>query len=421
MIRPIRVAAVLFFAVSISFAQRSSAPASGSSGNSGSTGGGKSGSTSPTPTPQPSTNPSTQPQQQPVPIFLYGRVMLDDGTPPPSSTQIKQICGGSQHTVGFTSGNGQFNVQFGSRSGNSIFDASDSGWNRDDPFGNIGALTGQSPNQMSGSASLAMSMAGCDLVADLAGFRSDRINMATRLANDNPDVGIIVLHRLVGVEGTSISMSTLNAPKDAKKAWEKGRQNLQATMLGKDRAADADKKLANAEKDLLNAVTIYPKFAVAWSDLGKTRMLRQNPEGAKDAFLKAMAADGKLVDPYVAVGELALRDKDWDGAAQYLGKALQLDSVDYPLVWFEDAIVNFNLQHYDKAEKDARESLKLPAAQSNPHANELLGLILMNKHDYAGAREALTAYLATPAGTKDPARAQQALNDANRLLADNVR
>ena len=38
--------------------------------------------------------------------------------------------------------------------------------------------------------------------------------------DDNPDVGSIVLHRLSGVEGTSVSATSYNAPKDAKKARE---------------------------------------------------------------------------------------------------------------------------------------------------------------------------------------------------------
>ena len=43
---------------------------------------------------------------------------------------------------------------------------------------------------------------------------------------DNPDLGVIVLHRLDGVQGTTVSVKTLTAPKRAKKAYEKAQKEL---------------------------------------------------------------------------------------------------------------------------------------------------------------------------------------------------
>src|SRR5205814_1216247 len=62
----------------------------------------------------------------------------------------------------------------------------------------------------------------CDLRASLPGFRSDLISLAARRYMDNPDVGTIVLHRLANVEGLTISATSALAPKDARKAYEKG-------------------------------------------------------------------------------------------------------------------------------------------------------------------------------------------------------
>src|SRR5205809_80391 len=60
---------------------------------------------------------------------------------------------------------------------------------------------------------------GCEIRAALPGFRSDVVNLSGRRAFDNPDVGTIVLHRLANVEGVTISAVSLQAPKDAKKAY----------------------------------------------------------------------------------------------------------------------------------------------------------------------------------------------------------
>jgi len=97
---------------------------------------------------------------------------------------------------------------------------------------------------------------GCEIRASLAGFRSDSVNLAGRRMLDNPEVGTIVLHRLANVEGTTISATTLQAPKDARKAYEKA---LDASRKG---------KIEDAQKNLEKAVNIYPQFAAAWSELG---------------------------------------------------------------------------------------------------------------------------------------------------------
>ena len=416
--RPILSAWILLLVASSLPAQKgttsgSSSGATGSTGSTGGTGGRTPTVTQPTPSNQPSGN---QVPQQPTPIFLYGRVMMDDGTSPPSSTAVKQVCTGNGRTVAFTSGKGDFNFQLGSRTLGAIFDASET---FESPIGGAGGQGGMNVSGMGGTSSFAMSLAGCELIAELAGFRSDRLDLTSRLRNDNPDVGIIVLHRIAGVEGTSISATTLAAPKDARKAWEKGVQTLRATQsAATPTKPPADAKLAGAEKEFLSAVTIYPKFASAWNDLGRTRLMRGNNEGAREAFLKAMETDNKLVEPYVALGEQSIREKDWKAAAQYMGKALQLDPVDYPALWFENAVANYNLQNYDRAEKDARESLKLPAGKSNPHANELLGLILMNKRDYAGAKEALNAFLKISSKPEESIRVRQELEEIERQLPE---
>src|SRR5580704_12321018 len=110
---------------------------------------------------------------------------------------------------------------------------------------------------------------------------------------------MIVLHRLVGVEGTSVSVTALNAPKDARKAWEKG-----VDFLHKSRTAEA-------EKELEKAVEIYPKYANAWLDLGRAREQQQAEALARDAFLKAIDADNKLVGPYVELGKMAVLRQNW--------------------------------------------------------------------------------------------------------------
>jgi tetratricopeptide (TPR) repeat protein len=347
------------------------------------------------------TNPGQYPDTQ-MPIFLSGRVLMDDGTAPATSIPIQRICSGTPRTVAFTNARGQFNFQWGSPTG-FVPDATEAA------AGNGMRTPGDmSTNDLRGSQigdSMGREMLGCALVANAPGFRSERLNLSGHRATDNPDLGTIVLHRIVDVEGTSVSATSLNAPKDARKAWEKGVQFLHKS------------KLADAEKELEKAVEIYPKYANAWLDLGRARIQQQAEGSARDAFLKAIDADDKLVEPYLELGEMAAHAQEWPNAARYLDRALQLDPVDYPRLWFEDAVADYNVQNFDRAEKNAREALKLPPADRDPHANQLLGLILLNKQDYAGAGKALREYVQLSPDAKDLDQVKAQLEQIDSHLA----
>src|ERR1700736_1977347 len=81
------------------------------------------GPTTPTPTPtrtapstfpNPATNPNnsaSQPAMPPRPIFLSGKVVLQDGTPPPEPVKIERICNGSPRPQGYTDLKGRFSFQ----------------------------------------------------------------------------------------------------------------------------------------------------------------------------------------------------------------------------------------------------------------------------------------------------------------------
>jgi tetratricopeptide (TPR) repeat protein len=375
-------------------AQRQANPGGGNTG--GNPGTVTPGAGSPTTPSRPQQQPNiSQPQNQPetqMPIFLSGKVVMDDGSPPPANISIQRICTNTPHTVAYTDSKGRFNFQWGVSSG-IIPDASENtsmiGGNRtfdDAPAG---------MNSRNGIAGM-NSMMGCQVAANAPGFRSEAIDLGSHRAMDNPDLGTIVLHRLANVEGTSVSATSLNAPKDAKKAWEKGVQLLHKN------------KTAEASAELEKAVALYPKYANAWLDLGRARVKQKQTDPAREAFLKAIDADGKLVEPYIELGEMAARREDWPESARYLDRALQLDPVDFPQLWFEDAVASYNMKEYDRAEKNAREALKLDSNHRNPRANQLLGLILINKHDYTGAGAALRTYvqLAPNAQDLDQVKAQ---------------
>ncbi len=61
-------------------------------------------------------DPRQQQQQFPDmqrPIFLSGKVVLDDGTPPPEPVKIERVCNGVVRPEGYTDSKGRFSFQLG--------------------------------------------------------------------------------------------------------------------------------------------------------------------------------------------------------------------------------------------------------------------------------------------------------------------
>jgi len=307
--------------------------------------------------------------------------MLDDGTPPPESVAIQRICASNPHTEAYTDSKGHFSFQLGQRLG-VLPDASEetgprsmgSGTGNTSSMGSMGSMGGMQRN----SSQVLM---GCSLRASLAGYRSDNVDLTNHRSLENPDVGTIILHRTGSVQGMTISATSALAPKDAKKAFEKA-QNDQKKG-----------KLEDAQKELEKATTIYPKYAAAWYDLGRLQEQLKNDEGAKKSYAQALAADSKYVNPYNQLASIAVREKKWQDVKDTTDRLLSLDPMNFPEAWFYNAVENYQLKNFDAAEKSARSGLKVDTDHVRPQMNQLLGVLLASREDYAGAAESLKNYL----------------------------
>jgi len=359
-----------------------------------------------TPTTTTPTNPTTtQPTTLPQPIFLSGRVLLEDGSPPPESVVIERVCGGSPHAEGYTDSKGYFGIQLGQSQG-VIQDASESN--------SSGGLFGDSSNGLGsvrsgvGSGSGAMSemrYMNCDLQAKLAGFRSQAVNLANRRAMDNPDVGIILLHRMIPTEGTTISASSLAAPKDARKAYDKGMDSIKK------------KKWEDAAKSFEKATELYPGYASAWYELGRLQAAGGAPDTARISFECAAKADPKYTAPLVELAGLDVQAKKWQAVAATTEKAIRLDSFDYPELFFFNAAANYYLRNAEAAEKNARQALRLDTQHRYPQSAYLLGLILAAKKDLTNAAEQFRAFLKLAPESADAGAARQKLAQIEQITA----
>jgi tetratricopeptide (TPR) repeat protein len=362
---------------------------------------------SPTPVPTPTTpspnappEPTWQPgQHQPknqyptmqdfeTSILLSGKVVLEDGTPPQDFVVIERICNGIGRPEGYTDSKGRFSFQLGQ---NKLLMA-EASIDFDSIFGN-----------RSGSGVSERQLLGCEIRASLPGYISSVVQLTGRHALDDPDLGTIVLRRNSKVEGTFISLTSLQVPDQAKKAFDKGRDTLR------------QEKWADARKQFEKAVGIYPQYAQAWCELGTALERLNDVSGARAAYGKAVAADANFVKPYLQMAGIAAKQQNWRELLDSTAHVVKLDSFDYPGIFFLKAVAEYNLENIDAAEKSAREALKIDTEKRHPEVNHLLAVILARKGEFKAAADYLSTYLKLAPAASDVAQAKQELAEIEKV------
>ena len=314
------------------------------------------------------------------PIFLSGKVMLADGTPPGEPVTIVRDCWGQRRPETYTDSKGRFSFQLGARNSLAFADASTSP--ASDVFGaspflapgmgfpRTNLMVAARPGRVqpceleadlirrrnsggSGSQTSTgtprvnafgrVDLSGCELRASLPGYRSESIQLRNRSVFDNPNVGVIILHPLAKGQGISVSATSLAAPKQARKAYEKALKEL--------RKKDAILWFAavKAIEQLEKAVAEYPEYAKAWSLLGRTRLSINDKEGAREAFDKATKADPKYLGPYEALLRMELAEKRWAEVNLVSERLLNLNPHMTEVQYYR-AVAAFNLGKMDLAE-----------------------------------------------------------------------
>lgn len=341
------------------------------------------------------------------PVFLSGKVMMEDGTPPPEPVTIERVCNGRPFPEGYTDSKGRFSIQLGGDRTLAMTDASVSG-SEASGFGG-GAFSNDPFSTSSGSLGGADSMGrvnlvGCELRAVLAGYQSDSVELGRRSVFDNPNVGTITLRRLGNVEGTSISMTTLAAPKDAKKAYEKAFKETQKKKPNLERAS----------KELEKAVEEYPEYAAAWHLLGRVRISLDQNEGAREAFEKAVEADSKYLNPYGPLVRMALQDGRWDDAAQLSNRVLQLDPYQTEFQYYH-AVSSYNMGRIEAAEKSVMAVQSSKDAHRFPETMQLLGMIHARQGKFQTAADEFRSFLTAQPNSPMAGQIQQQLTEWEAL------
>ena len=88
-------------------------------------------------------------------------------------------------------------------------------------------------------------------------------------------------------------------------------------------------------------------------------------------------------------------------------------------IYLYSAVANYNLGKTEVAEDHARQAAKIDSGSKIPKIHHLLGVILKDKQDYAGAAQSLRLYLKLNPKATDASAVRSDLDEIDKKLAEN--
>jgi hypothetical protein len=248
----------------------------------------------------------------------------------------------------------------------------------------------------------------CDLYIDAAMYTQKRLIVRLDPSVDTMPLGTIVLSPVStsGEEGSStVSVLSLAAPPGAKKAYEKGRKEAKKG------------KWAAACDYFRKAIQLYPRFALAWLDLGRAQAQQNNIAEAQHSFEEATNADSHLTGAYVELTRMAAKRSQWDLLVNVTDRALQISPPEStPWFCFFNSLAKLTLGNVPGAQTSATRGLRLDVKRNVPSLEYIYGLILAKQENYSEAIEHIKAYLEMAPHASDTQIARDKLSEFERKL-----
>jgi hypothetical protein len=342
-------------------------------------------------------------------IRVSGRVMVDDGRPPDFPATIERVCSGNPYTEGYTDSKGYFSVTLG-QAADVIQDASEIPGSSRSSSGVPGVptlSTTSADSSMSGRSLGVDKLANCELRARLGGYTSKSIDLSGRSSMDSPEIGVIILHHMGASEtATTVTPTSLKAPKEARKALQKG--------------LDLEKKNMPEEAiaSLQQAVKVDPEFAFAWFEMGKLQVENGHTPDGHESFEAAVKAEPRWPEPYLQLAVMGLKAHDWREVAENTDHVLHLNSYEYPQAYFLNGAANYNLHRMDVAQKSLEAAERLDSLHVFTQVHQLLGIIYAGTKRYSDAARELRSFVTLAPDSEDARAARQQLAVMEKMAAE---
>lgn len=311
---------------------------------------------------------------------LSGKVAGEDNSPPSQPGDVILECASHIRAHAYSDARGNFSITV------SVSDKSPA----------QGGLANQTPRPGTLSDG---EWVDCELYADVAGYKSERLRLNQSPDTGTVNVGTIMLHPASNAPGFTVSINSLAAPDRAKKAFAKGQEQ------------ERKGKWAAACDYFKRAIEVYPRYALAWLELGRAQEKQNSFLEAQQSFHQAVVQDSKLLDGYVEIARIALQQQNWKDLADSTERLLEMAPESSPDYWFLNSAANYNLGNTQQAEKSAQRELRLDSKHQVPQIEYLYGLILAKKNDYKSASEHVSSYLHLAPKASDADAARKSLAD----------
>jgi tetratricopeptide (TPR) repeat protein len=220
----------------------------------------------------------------------------------------------------------------------------------------------------------------CQLVASLPGYTAEPLHITRGADIGVIHVGTIVLRSVTQSQIFSVSVVSLAPPERAKDAFEKGEEQKRKG------------KWAAAIASFRKAIAAYPRFALAWLELGRVQAKQSEFADAQQSFHESAATD-RLVQ-------------------------IHPEEAEY---WFLNSAASFNLGNIKQAETSVTRGMHLDTLHRLPQMEYLYGLILARNQKYASAADHLSAYLKLSPQAADTQNARELLAEFQKRAQASAR
>lgn len=195
----------------------------------------------------------------------------------------------------------------------------------------------------------------------------------------------------------TVSVTSLAAPEKAQRAFQKGEEEARKG------------KLQSAANNFKKAVAMYPRYAIAWLELGRVHARESSWAEARHCFQQAVAEDSKLTDGYLELAHVAAEEQNWNDLADESNRLIQLSPDSSAEYWFLNSAAYYNLGDLDHAEASISRGLHLDTRHEFAQMEYLYGLILGSKKDYKAAAQHVSEYLRLAPNAEDSQAARNLL------------
>lgn len=254
--------------------------------------------------------------------YMRGKVVMEDGSPPPARVIIQRACPGASPLPEATT----------TKQGIYVWKVLN---NADVP---------------------------CMLQAVLEGYESTKIDTSLDRLYFSSELPLLILKAKTSGAPSNASSPL---PRAAAKSW-----NLAMTALNA-------KNWKEAERQLRLTLHAVPDFAPAWNSLGAACQYQQKAEAARDAYQHAVKLDPHLLAAFLNLTRLELASQHWAEALKYAESLINADTSHlYLEAYLDEVVAQYGLHDLKGAEATLEKALPLDQKHQQPYLEYFMGAVL---------------------------------------------